>query len=111
MCKNGTLTANPSKVDDDCALSVTINDQVVVRKSDSKNKDIELMLQEFDDRFAVQTHTAFKVFDVFARGYNLIFKVGSTCSIFKYYKELRLRTRQWAWKLHPSHLISMLRGS
>ncbi|GJQ72839.1 hypothetical protein Trydic_g1488 [Trypoxylus dichotomus] len=74
MCRNGTLTNNTLNIDNNCALSVTINDQIVARKNDPKNRDIEMMLQELDERFAAQTHTSFRIFDRFGRTKDLIFK-------------------------------------
>lgn len=74
MCKNGTLSSS-ANIDDDCALSVTVNDQIITRRSDPKNKNIEMMLQELDERFAAQTHTSFKIFDTFGSTKDLIFKV------------------------------------
>ncbi|KRT83232.1 hypothetical protein AMK59_4563, partial [Oryctes borbonicus] len=83
MCRNGTIANNSLNIDNNCALSVTINDQIVARKNDKKNRDIEMMLQELDERFAAQTHTSFKIFDNFGRIKDLIFKVSITLNNFK----------------------------
>lgn len=76
MCKNGTLAnTNTLAVDDDCVLSITIDDIIIGRKNDSAILDIILMLTEMEKRFALQSHTAFKIFDTFGDTKDLIFKV------------------------------------
>lgn len=81
MCKNGTVANTATwNVDDDCFLSITPTNLIITRKMGAKSQDIALFLQEMDERFAVQSRTAFKIFDSFGDEKNLIFKVYITPS-------------------------------
>ncbi|GJQ72838.1 hypothetical protein Trydic_g1487 [Trypoxylus dichotomus] len=73
MCKNGTLTTS-FPIDDECVLSLTIDDILFARKNDSKTKDILLLIEEIDYRFAINSDTPFKVYDRFGTEKDLIFK-------------------------------------
>ncbi|KAI4459547.1 transferrin [Holotrichia oblita] len=73
LCQNGTLTT-ALPIDDNCALTVTIDDVIIGRKHDKKTKDIVLLLEELDQRFALQSRSPFKIFDMFRGNKDLIFR-------------------------------------
>lgn len=74
MCQNGSL-ATTLPIDDNCAFSVTIDDVIIGRRNNKKAKDIVLLLEELDQRFALQSRSPFKIFDMFGESKDLIFKV------------------------------------
>ncbi|XP_077289434.1 transferrin-like [Arctopsyche grandis] len=52
MCRNGSLAGYPGfDVDDECALSVTIDSEIVAKRGDRNTKNLQLLLQEIDNWF------------------------------------------------------------
>ncbi|KRT84544.1 hypothetical protein AMK59_322 [Oryctes borbonicus] len=76
MCRNSTLADSSFglDVDDNCFLSVITTDEIVSRRGDAKNVDIQLMLRESDRRFAANSRTPFKLFGTFDSIPNMLFR-------------------------------------
>ncbi|KAK9685647.1 Transferrin [Popillia japonica] len=75
MCRNGTLAHNMGMdVDTNCYLTIITTDEIVTRRSDPKNLDIQLMLRESDRRFATDPRSPFKLFGTFDSIPNLLFR-------------------------------------
>ncbi|KAI4459548.1 transferrin [Holotrichia oblita] len=75
MCRNGTLAHNMGlDVDNNCYLTIITTDEIVTRRNDPKNLDIQLMLRESDRRFATDPRSPFKLFGTFDSIPNLLFR-------------------------------------
>jgi len=93
LCKNGSLASYKGfNVDADCALSTTIDSEVVSKRDNSKNPDISTVLLNFEKRFGTDRVKAFEVFNVFNNTLDLLFKdstpgLDSVASDNKYIKK------------------------
>lgn len=74
LCRNGTLATHTGfNVDDNCALTVITNSEVVSRRNDFKNKDLSVALMEFENKFNI--YTPFELFKAFNGTKDLLFPV------------------------------------
>lgn len=62
-------------VDEECALAVITRSEVVSRRESTKNADLRLILEEFEEWFGVSLHKPFELFNVFNGTKNLLFEV------------------------------------
>lgn len=78
LCKNGSLAATTgfNNITKDCALTPTIDAEIVIRKDCSQKLSIQLALEEFDDKFGYLSHSLIiKLYEPFRGVPDLLFKV------------------------------------
>lgn len=78
MCKNGTLAEYSGlNVDEDCALDLIVDSEVVTKRNNPKNLDITLALLQFELQFGQERSKPFEIFNIFNDTKDLLFKVSS----------------------------------
>lgn len=75
LCKNGSVALYPGfNVDDNCVLTSVIDSEVVSKRNNSKNTDLEVVLLNFELHFGAPRVKPFEVFNIFNGTLDLLFK-------------------------------------
>lgn len=62
-------------VDEECALDLIVDSEVVSKRNNPKNLDIKLALLQFELQFGQERSKPFEIFNIFNDTKNLLFKV------------------------------------
>ncbi|XP_018324259.1 transferrin isoform X2 [Agrilus planipennis] len=75
LCANGSLALYTGfNVDQNCALTVVINSEVIVKNSNPKIKDLSIAIFEFERWFGQDSRKPFELFNQFNSTWDLLFK-------------------------------------